>query len=105
VATVAKAAVRTVVVADRLSISATGSRAGRTAKVEWTDVTTYKNLIDAIGERARELYGPNWGLAEVAAEALWKSCERATGLSWEEVESDIRAAWERAGPPSIQRYH
>ena len=66
---------------------------------------TYENLIDAIGEGARELYGPNWALAEVAAEALWKSYERATGLSWEEVEPDVRAAWERAGPSSIHRYH
>ncbi|MDR0184228.1 hypothetical protein [Lysobacter arvi] len=68
-------------------------------------MTNYESLIDAIGEGAREMYGPNWEMAELAAEALWKSYERATGLTWEDVESDVKAAWERAGPPALRHYH
>lgn len=56
----------------------------------------YRALIAAIGEGAHDLYGENWGLAEEAARRLWPSYVTTTGLSWSDVRSDVRAAWERA---------
>ena len=56
----------------------------------------YRQLVTVIGEGAREIYGPDWELAERAAKDLWKTYEQTTGLSWADVEPDIRAAWERA---------
>lgn len=66
-------------------------------------LVSYRNLIYAIGESAREVYGANWELAQVASEELWRSYEKATGLTWNEVMPDVRAAWERA--EVLVQYH
>lgn len=56
----------------------------------------YKTLLQAIGEGPHDLYGSDWEMAEASTIELWPSYALSTGLSWVDVRTQIRSAWERS---------